>query len=178
MQIETTRFGKVEISREQLISFPMGLLGFESKKSFFINDTEDISLIVWLQSKQDPELAFAIIESSLVVSDYDFVFSDKDLKFLPEDTKSENHAVYLILTIHQDQNIITANLKAPIVIDSDHKVGKQIVLHDNKVEISRDVTSTIREGILTRKNQLNKNTTETTQPQREEPISPAGKEQE
>ena len=62
MQIETTRFGTIDVAEEQLFHFPMGLLGFSSQKRYVVLDHAPDSPLKWLQSVDDGSLAFIITD--------------------------------------------------------------------------------------------------------------------
>ena len=71
MEIETTRFGHVEIDESLIITVPDGILGFEGLNRFIILDHFDKeSPFKWLQSIEDPSLAFVITDPLIFVPDY------------------------------------------------------------------------------------------------------------
>ena len=71
MKISTSRFGELDVSNKEIISFKEGLLGFEHLKKFFIVDPGDQTLILWLQSSEDGNVAFPIIEPKIFLPNYD-----------------------------------------------------------------------------------------------------------
>lgn len=134
MKINTTRFGELEVDKKDVIVFKEGLLGFESLKKFFIVDPGDQTLILWFQSADDPATAFPIIEPKIFQPEY-------IVKLLPAELASlelgsiNDASVYTILTIPKVVTEMSANLKAPIVINNKTKVARQIVLQDSKLEV-------------------------------------------
>lgn len=134
MKIKTTRFGELEVDKKDIIEFTEGLLGFESLKKFFIVDPGDQTLILWLQSIDDAGTAFPIIEPKIFQPNY-------MVKLLPVELNSlalenlQNASVYTVLTIPQNVTEMSANLKAPIIINNKTKMARQIVLQDSKLEV-------------------------------------------
>lgn len=134
MKIKTTRFGELEVDKKDIIEFTEGLLGFENLKKFFIVDPGDQTLILWLQSIDDAGTAFPIIEPKIFQPNY-------MVKLLPVELNSlslenlQNASVYTVLTIPQNVTEMSANLKAPIIINNKTKVARQIVLQDSKLEV-------------------------------------------
>ena len=134
MKIKTTRFGELEVDKKDIIEFTEGLLGFENLKNFFIVDPGDQTLILWLQSIDDAATAFPIIEPKIFQPNY-------MVKLLPVELNSlslenlQNASVYTILTIPQNVTEMSANLKAPIIINNKTKAARQIVLQDSKLEV-------------------------------------------
>ncbi len=138
MKVSTSRFGELFVEKADLIHFPEGILGFEQLKKFFIVDPGDQTYIMWLQSTDTPHVAFPIIEPS-------FFIQAHESKLLPSEMNSlkleslQDAKIFCILTIPQDITQMTANLKAPIVINNQLKVGKQIVLQDNKLAVRHEI---------------------------------------
>lgn len=134
MKIKTTRFGELEVDKKDIIEFTEGLLGFENLKKFFIVDPGDQTLILWLQSTDDAATAFPIIEPKIFQPNY-------MVKLLPVELNSlalenlNNASVYTVLTIPQNVTEMSANLKAPIIINNKTKMARQIVLQDSKLEV-------------------------------------------
>jgi len=134
VKIKTTRFGELEVDKKDIIEFTEGLLGFESLKKFFIVDPGDQTLILWLQSIDDAGTAFPIIEPKIFQPNY-------MVKLLPVELNSlalenlQNASVYTVLTIPQNVTEMSANLKAPIIINNKTKHARQIVLQDSKLEV-------------------------------------------
>lgn len=134
MKIKTTRFGELEVDKKDIIEFTEGLLGFENQKKFFIVDPGDQTLILWLQSTDDAATAFPIIEPKIFQPNY-------MVKLLPVELNSlalenlQNASVYTVLTIPQNVTEMSANLKAPVIINNKTKMARQIVLQDSKLEV-------------------------------------------
>ncbi len=134
MKLNTTRFGELEVDKKDIIVFKEGLLGFENLKKFFIVDPGDQTLILWFQSAEDPATAFPILEPKIFKPDYIVKLLPAELTSL--ELESINSAsVYTILTIPKNVQEMSANLKAPIVINNQSKVARQIVLQDSKLEV-------------------------------------------
>ncbi len=132
MKVSTVRFGNLEVNENDVITFSDGLLGFEALKRFCIVDPADDTLIMWLQSMESPEVAFPILEPKIFKADYKVRLSASELRLLRLDgMASSSVLVYSILTIPEDVTTMTANLKAPIVINAADQRGRQVVLQEN-----------------------------------------------
>ncbi len=134
MKIKTTRFGELEVDKKDIIEFTEGLLGFENLKKFFIVDPGDQTLILWLQSTDDAATAFPIIEPKIFQPNYMVKLLPVELNSLALENLS-NASVYTVLTIPQNVTEMSANLKAPIIINNKTKMARQIVLQDSKLEV-------------------------------------------
>ena len=135
MEINTTRFGNIEVEQEKVIFFPEGIPGFEeSKRYIFLPEErvklpgEKLEIFHWLQSISDPAVAFLVINPYLFFSDYEIDLPDEDVQVLNLQG-SEEVAIFAIVTIPGDDTAkITANLLAPIVINTRLKQAKQVIL--------------------------------------------------
>ena len=147
MKIKTTRFGELEIKKSDIIQFKEGILGFEQLKKFFVVDPGDQTLILWFQSLEDPAIAFPIIEPKIFLPEYSVKLLPAELNSL--EIESVNDAcVFTILTIPQIVTDMSANLKAPIVINNKTKLARQIVLQDSKLEVKYKMYMDLKKYIV------------------------------
>ncbi len=134
MRVETTRFGHLEVDTKDIVTFKEGPLGFENLEKFFIVDPGDQTLILWMQSVENKSIAFPIIEPKIFRPDYTITLMTSEMNALELETLAEA-SIYTIITIPQVVTDMSANLKAPIVINNKTKKARQIVLQDNKLEV-------------------------------------------
>lgn len=147
MKVKTTRFGELEVNPTDIITFSEGLLGFESLKKYFVVDPGDSTLILWLQCIEDEKVAFPIIEPKIFKPDYIAKLLPADLNGLELDSLSAAK-LYSVLTIPSNVTEMSANLKAPVVINSQKKVGKQIVLQDSKLSVKHEMYKELKTYIV------------------------------
>jgi len=147
VKVKTTRFGELEVNPSDIITFAEGLLGFENLKKYFVVDPGDSTLILWLQSTEDEKVAFPIIEPKIFKPDYIAKLLPADLNGLDLDTL-QTAKLYSILTIPANVTEMSANLKAPVVINSVKKVGKQIVLQDSKLSVKHEMYRELKTYIV------------------------------
>jgi flagellar assembly factor FliW len=152
--IMSRRFGPILLTPEHQAYFDQGLVGFAPLKRFCIIDPGDDTLILWLQSIDNPALCFPIIEPKLILSDYRFSLPTTDYQTLGIKTLQEAN-VFSILTIPENIALMTVNLKAPLVISQNTQKGLQIILSENIYSIKepaykplRMTISTATEGLL------------------------------
>ena len=70
MIIKTGRFGSLEVGEQEIIRMPSGILGFPECKNFCLVDPGDDTLILWLQSIENPDLAMPVLEPKIFKTDY------------------------------------------------------------------------------------------------------------
>lgn len=130
MEIVTKARGKINISEDRLISIPEGLLGFEKYTDYALVDS-DYDPFIWLQSCQDPNLAFLIVDPFLICSEYETDIDDDTLAKI--DIKNpEDIIIMTIVTVPHDGSSITANFQGPLVINKKNHKCLQAILSDNR----------------------------------------------
>ncbi|TCT14017.1 flagellar assembly factor FliW [Natranaerovirga pectinivora] len=136
MIIESKHFGEVEIDQDKVLNFQHGLLGLTEYKNFTIlyDSEDDHPIISWLQSTEEKDFALPIINPLLVLEDYNPTIEDELLTELGE-LKEENLLVFNVVVIPDDITKMTTNLKAPIVINTDTKKGRQVIVENEDYEI-------------------------------------------
>lgn len=145
MLIKTKNFGEREIDEDKIITFEDGIPGFYKNKRFitFTESEEEICLIWWLQSVDDGDLAFPLLNTFAVIENYnpevDESLLEKLGKFEPSDL-----IVCNILVVPEDMMNMTTNLKAPIIINSKTRKGMQIIVNNSEYEIRHNVYQEIK----------------------------------
>ena len=127
-KIKTTRFGEIEEDEGKIVRFAAGLPAFEDEHEFIIVPYDEESPYVFLQSATTPDLAFLMTIPFNFFPDSAFRLDDDVLKSLALESQ-EDLLLYTLLTIPgSDIREMTANLLAPIVINSRTNEGRQVVL--------------------------------------------------
>ena len=144
MTIETRLFGTVTIEDEKLIVFPDGIIGFPYMKKFvLIRDEEnEEAAIMWLQSMEEPQFAMPVVEPHLVVKGYNPVVDDEHLLPLGG-LKEENTYSLVTITVPAKIEKMTANLRAPIVINMENNRAVQLIVED-EYEVKHPIYETLR----------------------------------
>lgn len=141
MEIEHPRIGKVHYSPGDVIKFPQGLPGYIHLKGYLLVRKEETAPFVWLVSVDDPDISFLMVQPLLFCPDYNPNITKRDLTELSIDSP-QSLLIYSIITVHAtDVSQTTANLSGPILINLDKKIGKQLVLLDDRYSTKHRVFS-------------------------------------
>ena len=130
MTIKGTRFGDIDYTTEDLVSFPDGLIGFPAATEFVILHHKPDSAFRWLQSVADSALAFLVAQPEKYVPDYSPNISEKDAAKLQID---KDTPVMVLATANIPKGApaeMTLNLAGPIVVNAVTRVARQVVLED------------------------------------------------
>lgn len=146
MKIETKFLGEVEVSEQDIYTFDSGLLGFPEQTKYALFPLDADLPITVLQSIEDAELGFILAFPFAFKKDYAFDLSIEDKEHLQID-KEEDVLVYSIVTLNDSFDNSTINLLAPVVINVDKKIGKQIVLHDSALYPLRYAVKEFANGV-------------------------------
>ena len=119
MEVLTKTNGVVQVQDDKILTFEEGLFGFEDYKKFALIDSE-YEPFIWLQSIENQNLAFLIIDPFLVCSSYEADIDDSSLAKIGV-TKPEDVVIMTIVTVPQDGSAITANFQGPLVINKQNK---------------------------------------------------------
>ena len=141
MLVKTKYFGEINLDEDKILTFKNGIFGFEDCTRYtilFNSEGEERPAISWLQSLDLQGLAIPVIHPSLVKEDYNPVINDSLLEQLG-DISDNNIVILLTLTVPSDLTKMTTNLKAPIIINSDTKLGCQIVAENEDYMIKYPV---------------------------------------
>ncbi|MBH0173827.1 flagellar assembly protein FliW [Fictibacillus sp. 23RED33] len=130
MKIETKFKDIVEVKKSDILGFEQGLPGFQAENKFVLIPIEGTDLSL-LQSVQTSELAFIITDPFIFFKEYDFELSSIEQELLDINNEKEVF-VQVILTVADPFEKTTANLKAPIIINTKNNQCKQVVLTDDR----------------------------------------------
>ena len=125
-KVSTTRFGEIEVPDDRVLSFPDGLIGFEENRRFTVLAQGD-SPFQWMQSLDQGDLAFVIINPLVFKPDYQVVLPREELAGIGLGNEADA-AIYALVVIPEDPRKMTANLLGPLVINTKNNMAKQVVL--------------------------------------------------
>ncbi len=145
--IQTTRFGQVQFQSEDLLAFPEGILGFSDLQKFVLLDDPNDEIFAWLQSCEEPAIAFPVLEPELFSESYKISLAKNDLEALKMTSLNESR-LFCIVTIPDDPTQMTANMKAPIVLNIQKRMGRQCVLQENHLAIREPIFSKLQQRVV------------------------------
>lgn len=133
MKANTRLFGEIDIEEEKIIAMEGRMIGFPELQKFALIFDEEKgtggSYIMWLQSMEEPDIAFPVMEPGVVKEDYSPVVNDEILLPLGE-MPQEDVYLLVIVTAAPDVKQTSVNLKAPVVINTDTGKGTQVIVEN------------------------------------------------
>jgi len=140
MEIRTKYHGVIEVEQKDIVHFQNGLPGFLEEKSFILLQLDNELPFYILQSTVTAELGFVIVNPFQFFTTYEFDLSDNDKAQLKLETE-QDVVVYTILNVKDPFEDSTANLQAPIVLNTSNNEAKQIILNDPRYQTKQSIFS-------------------------------------
>jgi len=146
LKINTRHFGETEIDEKYIIHFPEGIPGFETVKNYvLLDETDEENPFLWLQGLENTNLALAIIDPKYLMPEYYLDVDDSEVEVLDIKDVSDVR-VYCIVVVPEDITKISANFKAPVVINLENRKGKQVIVRNEEYEIKHYIFKGLRKA--------------------------------
>jgi flagellar assembly factor FliW len=147
VKIKTRNFGTMEVEEKQRITFNEGILGFEGYKEYYLIIKQD-SPFLWLQSSENENLAFVLINPYLFMPDYNLSIGQKDWDLIQIE-KDNDYLTFAIVTIPANPEDMTANLQGPVVINPKKRLGVQAISLDDRYFIKHPILPALKKVLAT-----------------------------
>jgi flagellar assembly factor FliW len=122
MQLNTKHFGLIEYQEDEIIIFPEGILGLGMGQRYLLISEAPDDLFCWLQSVDNEDLALVLVDIMQLKPDYNPTIDKDVLKEM-----GESHLRYNIAVVPEDVQQMRVNLKAPILINKELCIGRQVI---------------------------------------------------
>lgn len=142
MLVETKMNGAKDVDEKHIITIPAGLFGFEEYTDFALIESE-YEPFVWLQSLQEKNLAFLLIDPFLICEDYEADIDDRELLKIgikdPADVM-----VMTVVTVPSDGSAVTANLQGPLIINKKNRRCMQAILDGTRWTTKHNIIEALK----------------------------------
>lgn len=126
--IKTKAYGEIRVEEDTVITFKREILGFEDNREFYLIEMGDLPNFYWLQSRENADLAFIVVDPRIFKADYRLQIDETDMSLLEVSPGADSKLVdFAIVNIPDDVNKMTMNLLGPIVINSDKRIAIQAI---------------------------------------------------
>ncbi|GGL54552.1 flagellar assembly protein FliW [Sporolactobacillus putidus] len=137
MKILTKYFGEQEIDETEIVTFPAGLPGFADERRFIFQPFGEVFSI--LQSTDHAEVAFITTSPFLFFKEYSVDLPDHFVRQLAVQSEKDV-AVQVIVSVQPRFSESTANLKAPVIINTRERIGKQYIPEQSSYSVRERLT--------------------------------------
>ena len=136
MEIETKKFGRIEVSEDKLFHFVLPIVGFDELSRYVLLEHNQDSIFKWLQSVDNSLLAFPIVSCANLSFDYVIDLPD----YVVEELGIEDVEDLLVMNIASipsaEPDGTTINLLAPLVFNVKNKLAGQVILTGSGYEVN------------------------------------------
>jgi len=139
--IETARFGRLEADPASFISFNEGVYGFPQARNFLLIETAKAGDFRWLQSVEDPALAFLVTDPTLFYPDFRGRV-DREHPLLA--ALADDYQLLAIVTVERPTRGVTVNLAAPLAVHATRREGRQLILAQGDLLTAHDLVKDYR----------------------------------
>jgi flagellar assembly factor FliW len=116
-------------SKDAIIHFDEGLIGFSEFKDFIVMENDSLAPFKLLQSLESPQVGFLVLDPTALVANYYDLVPAREWEALGVGGRTRPLA-FVIIVVGADPESSTGNLQAPLLINYDSMEGKQIILTD------------------------------------------------
>lgn len=137
--VETTRFGKITVEQDKVITLPQGMIGFPRRTRYLFVQHRPESPLHWMQSLDSGDLAFVVVNPLLFDPDYQVVLGKAEMEILKVEQPGDIQ-VWVVVTIppgHPEK--MTANLRAPLVVNLANRQAAQIILDNPDLPVRKSL---------------------------------------
>ena len=128
----------VEFNEDAVLTFSDGLYGLEDiKKYIIIESDEPGNPFKWLHSLEN-DICFVVIDPRHIEPEYDFDLHEDAVLRLGADNTTEFMLLSIVVVTDRIEDM-TANLRSPVVINSDNNKGMQVILDEEAYGIRHKV---------------------------------------
>ena len=135
---ETVRFGVLDYDPEDVIELPDGLIGLPQLRRWLLLDMDADMPMRWLQSVDRPDFGFPVMPPVFFAEEYAIESSTTVQRRLSGAAEPEL-VTLIIATVHPGGQLITGNLRAPLVLDVATRRGAQIALDDDRLSTRHEI---------------------------------------
>jgi flagellar assembly factor FliW len=129
MQIQSSRFGKMDINHSDMLLMPHGLIGFETCRHWILLSSEGNDEVAWLQSVAQANVAIPVVSPRRFSPNYRAHVHKRELALLHLHTEDQ---LYVLSVVSKSGVTLTANLKSPILLNASRHLAIQVVVTDDQ----------------------------------------------
>lgn len=138
---QTSRFGEVQVDPQRVITMPQGMVGFPRATRYVLLQHRADSPLHWLQSLDQPDLAFVVVNPLMFDHQYQLVLGRTETELLKVKDPAQVQA-WVVVTIPQGHpEKMTANMKAPVVVNLANRYAAQVILDKPGLELRKPLVS-------------------------------------
>lgn len=142
MLVQSSRFGQIEATQDEIVILPQGLIGFESARQWLIIPDPENEDVAWLQSVTESRVALPIVSPRKFAPDFKLHIADRQLAPL---SIRKTDRIYILSVISKSGKTLTMNLRSPIVLNLTKRLACQVIA-DEALPLAQPIQLDIAAG--------------------------------
>ncbi|UCD63414.1 MAG: flagellar assembly protein FliW [Candidatus Zixiibacteriota bacterium] len=142
MIISSLRLGQLEVPDDKVIFTEKPILGFEHLRRYCLVDVEELRPFLWLQSVDDPAIAFLMVNPRVFFPDYRIEVNSNEIAEL-QVNRVEAVETYVIVTVPERPDEMSVNLQGPLLINTENNKAKQLILVNSGYQIAHRIMDSL-----------------------------------
>jgi flagellar assembly factor FliW len=138
--IDLPRFGECTFAESEVVRFPWGLPGFAALRRFLVLSVDETDGYIWLQSLDDLSVALPLCDPWSIFDDYEAPLPQYAKQSLGIE-RADCFCVLCVLVARPGTGETTINLLAPIIINLESRIGRQVTLENQRYSVRTQVTA-------------------------------------
>jgi flagellar assembly factor FliW len=130
----TSRFGEIEVPAEKIITLISPLPGFPYSTAYTLRLHSENSPLMWLQSLEEPELAFVVVPPAVIRADYQPELPAAARQEIGDEAGDRLELLVILTIPHGRPQEMTANLLGPLVVNITRRLARQVVLDPTRFD--------------------------------------------
>ncbi|MDA3847841.1 MAG: flagellar assembly protein FliW [Vallitaleaceae bacterium] len=146
MKVKTKHFGEVTIEDNKLVTFEEGIYGFEELRQYVIlydNEDNEMQAFCWLQSVDDSDICLPMVNPVSWFPTYSPEIDDKLILRIGK-LEETDLSVFSVIVVPGKFEDITANLKAPIIVNNKTLKGIQVIVEGEEYQVRHNLYEQIQ----------------------------------
>lgn len=120
--VKTLHFGEIEVEQKHIFQFNEGMLGFDELHNYVLISEESTAPFKWLISLEEPTIGFPLLSPWHID-----LFYEPGLNY-----NIDTQVLFVVVTLEDEDGEMSANMKAPVLLDVAKQTGEQIILPSEK----------------------------------------------
>lgn len=139
----TLKYGNIPLQGEKRLNLIHGLPGFEHLSAFVLAELEDYAPFCALVSEDEPEISMLIINLQFLSISNNVRVPGREWDAVVANNKDAREIWAILKTDHQSGEFL-ANVKAPLIVNTEQGIAKQIILDSEDLVVDYPLS----EGLL------------------------------
>lgn len=146
IKFKTSRFGELEVFEDRIITIPSGIIGFPEESRYILLDHDFETPFKWLQSIDNPALAFVVVDPMMFKFDYNPRVRIEELKEIEPEGEGDLVVIVLVSIPFGNPSGMTANLQGPLIVNTGNMKGKQVIIMDDRYHTSHKILEEMKKS--------------------------------